>query len=80
MRNLSYLIYRFIAKMLPEAEELGPIGRFSHLFRSRICVPLFRSADRTIRVGRGAVFGNGCNIIMKDHANIGACAHISGSL
>lgn len=76
---IHYLAYRFIARMLPEAEELGPIGRWSHLFRSRMCVPLFRHADHTIRVGRGAVLGNGSNIIMKDHVNIGAYAHIPES-
>ncbi len=76
---ICYLAYRFIARWLPEGEELGPIGTYSQKLRSRLSMPLLKESGIGIGIGRGARFGNGSNLIMKDYSNIGAFAFISGS-
>ncbi|RLF96514.1 acetyltransferase [Thermococci archaeon] len=77
-RYLCYFLYYWIAKHLPKSDEFGFIGRACHRFRSAICRPLFKESAKVIGVGKGADFGNGRNIIMKDHANIGVNARIMG--
>lgn len=76
---VCYLLYRFVARQLPSADELGMVGRLCHKWRSNLCRPLFRESARIIGVDRGVNFDNGCNVVMKDHANIGSYAHIGGS-
>jgi len=76
---LSYLTYRIFAKHLPESESLGPIGRYSEKIRSIICRPLFMESAKIITISRGVDFDNGCNLIVKDHAHIGAYALIGGN-
>lgn len=76
---IYYLLYRIIAKNLPEPYELRTVGVWCHRIRSRLCRVLFRESAKVIGVGKGVDFGNGCNIIMKDHANIGCYAHIGGN-
>jgi maltose O-acetyltransferase len=72
-----YLLFRFFAIHLPD--DFGILGRMSKRLRSSVCRPLFRECARVIGIGQGADFDNGCNIIMKDHANIGPYALIHGN-
>lgn len=76
---LCYLIYRLIGVHLPDSEEFGPFGRLSQKFRRTVCRPLFKETAKVIGVGKGINFGNGSNIIMKDHANLGSYSCIEGS-
>lgn len=79
LRIICYLLYYFLVKHLPNENEFGPIGKFSQRLRSIVCRPLFRESAKVVRIGKGVDFGNGSNIILKDHANLGAYAHVSGS-
>lgn len=72
-----YLFYCLVAKHLPE--EWGPVGKISARIRRAAARPLFKESAPVVTVGRGADFGNGCNIVMKDHANIGSYALIEES-
>ncbi len=72
-----YFIYRLIAKHLPR--DFPVFGEWFYKFRSNICRPLFKESAKVIRIGQGANFDNGCNIVMKDHAHIGPYALIDGS-
>jgi maltose O-acetyltransferase len=72
-----YLLYCLLAKHLPDA--WGPFGEISRKIRRVVSRPLFKESARIVTVGRGADFGNGCNIIVKDHANIGSYALIEES-
>ena len=74
---MCYAFYRLCAKHLPD--DLGPIGAISARLRRMACRPLFRGSARVVTVGRGADFGNGCNVVMEDHANLGAYALVDGS-
>jgi len=71
-----YLIYRTVAKHLPR--DIPLFGEWFYRFRSSICRPLFKESAKVIRVGRGANFDNGCNIIMKANAHIGEYAVLAG--
>jgi acetyltransferase-like isoleucine patch superfamily enzyme len=71
-----YLLYRTVAKHLPR--DILLLGEWFYRFRSSICGPLFKESAKVIRVGRGADFDNGCNIIMKDNAHIGEYAILEG--
>ena len=71
-----YLVYRTVAKHLPR--DIPLIGEWFYKFRSSICRPLFKESAKVMRVGRGADFDDGCNIIMKDHAHIGEYAVLEG--
>jgi len=75
-KSLCYFAYRLIAKHLPR--DIPVIGEWFYRFRSSICRPLFKESARVIRVGRGADFDNGCNIIMKANAHIGEYAVLAG--
>ncbi len=77
---ICYLTYKLIAKHLPGPGEFLMLGKMCHRFRSKISKPLFRDAAEKIGVGKNADFDNGSNIIMRDHANIGPEALISGKL
>lgn len=76
-RIVCYLLYYLAARHLPE--EWGKIGEISRRIRRAVSRPLFRESAAIITIGRGADIGNGCNIIMKDHANIGCYALIEES-
>jgi len=73
---LCYAIYRLIAKHIPR--DIPVFGKTFHKFRRILCRPLFKKSVRIISVGKGVNFDNGCNIIMKDHANIGDYASLGG--
>jgi maltose O-acetyltransferase len=74
---ICYVVYRLIAKHFPG--DLPLVGRLFQGFRALVCRPLFKEAARVIAVGKGVDFDNGCNVIMKDHANIGDYALLSGN-
>ena len=69
---LFYLIYLMIGKHLPDG--LGPIGRLSKKIRRVLCRPLFLRCDGMFNIEKKVDFGNGSNIILRDHANIGPYA------
>jgi maltose O-acetyltransferase len=74
---LCYLIYRLIAKHLPD--DLGFVGRISGKLRRILCRPLFKESAKVISIGKDVDFDNGCNIIMKDHSNLGTGASLGGN-
>lgn len=67
-RTLYYLFYYFLAKHLPRSYELGLIGKWSSRVRRLVCRPLFQSTEGFFSVERGADFGGGRNIIMREYA------------
>ncbi len=71
-----YVIYRTVAKHLPRNIPL--FGEWFYRFRSSVCRPLFKESAKVIRVGRGADFDNGSNIVMKENAHIGEYAVLEG--
>lgn len=73
-----YLLYRFVAKHVPK--DLPFVGPPFHLVRRELCRPLFLEAAKIFSVGNGVDFDNGCNIIMRECANIGDFALLSGNL
>lgn len=73
---LCYLFYLTIAKHLPE--DVGIIGRISDRIRRTVCKPLIRETEGKFTIGSRVDFGNGHLLIMKDHANLGKGANISG--
>ena len=73
---VCYAVYRLLAKHVPR--EIPLLGEWFYRFRSAVCRPLFRQSARTIRVGQGAEFDNGCNVIMRECAHIGPYAVLSG--
>lgn len=73
---MCYAVYRIVAKHLPRNVPVA--GQWFHKIRSLLCRPLFKESAKIIGVGRGADFDSGCNIIMKDHANIGDYASLKG--
>lgn len=72
-----YIVYRLIAKHLPD--DLKFIGKWSSKVRRMVCRPLFMESAKVVTIGRGVDFDNGCNIIMKDHSNLGPYALIDGN-
>ncbi len=76
-KAVYYLLYRLIAKHLPE--DFGLIGKYSNNLRGILCRPLFKESAKIIRIGKGVDFDNGCTVIMKDHANIGSYTLIDGN-
>lgn len=78
IKTICYLLYYCIGKHLPKAGDYRFIGRTCHRFRRIICRPLMKKSAKVIGVEKGADFGTGEFIIMKDHANIGTNAQIMG--
>lgn len=76
---LCYLLYRLIAKYLPAGGDFKFVGKWSSRFRTIVCRPLFMDSARVVTVGKGVDFDNGCNIVVKDHGNIGDYALLEGS-
>ena len=74
---ICYLAYRLFAKHLPSNFPI--IGIWSQRLRRLVCRPLLMESAKVITIGRGVDFDNGCNLIMKDHANIGDYALIDGN-
>jgi len=76
---ISYIAYYVIAKHLPEPDQWGLIGKLSHKFRSFVCKPLFRECAKQVGVGKGVHFDTGCNLVMRERANIGAYSIIEAA-
>ena len=76
IKVMCYLLYLFIGKHLPNLGTLGHIGRFGNQFRKLVCKPLFKEAAKEFSIGQRVNFGNGRNLVMKNHANIGPDALI----
>ena len=74
---LCYCLYRLILKHLPR--DIPLVGEWFYRLRSAVCRPLFHKAGKSFRVGQGACFDNGANVIMKDHAHIGLYAELEGT-
>lgn len=51
----------------------------SYRIRRAVCRPLLREADKVFCIAQRVDFGNGRCLVMKDHANIGRDALISGN-
>lgn len=73
---LCYLFYITVAKHLPDG--LGFIGSISNRVRRVVCKPLLRATEGKFTIDSRVDFGNGHLLIMKDHANLGKGANISG--
>lgn len=78
MRLAGYLLYTFFAKHLPRSYEFGFVGEFSKKVRNVIARIMIKDAPSTIFVERGADFGSGKNLILKDCACIGENARFMG--
>lgn len=76
-KAVCYLAYRLFAQYLPD--ELRFVGRLSRRFRSVLCKQFFMESAKVISIARRVDFDNGCNIIMRDHSNLGAHAFIAGN-
>lgn len=74
---LCYLLYRYIVKHVPR--DLPLLGALFHRLRREVCRPLFLQAAEVFSVGPGVDFDNGCNVIMRDCANIGDYALLGGN-
>lgn len=78
MKTVAYILYVFFAKRLPRSYEFGFVGMVSEKIRNVVCRMMIKGAPKTIFVERGADFGSGKNIILKDHACIGENARFMG--
>lgn len=76
-KAVCYILYLFFAKHLPD--EFGPLGRASYRIRRALCRPLFKSTEGKFGISKGVDFGNGCFLVMRDHANIGKKSYLSGA-
>ena len=78
MRIPAYFLYYFFVKHLPRSYELGAIGKISNKMRNMTCRMIIRQAHPTIFVERGADFGSGKNLVLKEYACIGENARFMG--
>jgi acetyltransferase-like isoleucine patch superfamily enzyme len=76
---ICFAIYKLLAKHLPMKGDFLVIGNWSDRLRTLVCRPLFLESAKVVTIGRGVDFDNGCNIIMKDYANIGNYAVLGGN-
>ncbi len=77
-RIFCYLLYYFFAKHLPRSYELGPFGKWSSRLRRILCRPLFKNVEGFFSVERGADFGGGKNIIIREYGSLGENARVMG--
>lgn len=77
-RILCYLLYYFFAKHLPRSYELGPFGKWSSRLRRTVCRPLFQRVEGFFSVERGADFGGGKNIIIREYGSLGENLRVMG--
>ncbi len=78
-RTLCYLFYYFFAKHLPRSYELGPVGKWSSRMRRLACRPLFKNVEGFFSVERGADFGGGKNIIIREYGSLGENLRVMGA-
>ncbi len=77
-RTLCYFFYYFFAKHLPRSYELGPVGKWSNWVRRLACRPLFKNVEGFFSVERGADFGGGKNIIIREYGSLGENLRLMG--
>lgn len=77
-RILCYLLYYFFAKNLPRSYELGLIGKMSGHLRRFACRRLFQKTEGIFGVERGADFGGGKNIIIREYGCLGENLRVMG--
>jgi len=78
MRIIAYLLYYCLAKHLPRSYDFGIAGRISKKIRNILCRVVIKGAHPTIFVERGADFGGGGNLIVKEYGCIGENARFMG--
>lgn len=78
MRIIAYFLYYFFAKHLPCSYELGIIGRISKRIRNILCRVIIKDVHSTIFIERGANFGGGRNLVVKECGCIGENARFMG--
>lgn len=74
---IYYISYRILFKHLPG--DLPVFGILFQFFRRIICRPLFKEAAQIISIGQGVDFDNGCNVVLKEYANIGSYCSLGGN-
>lgn len=77
-RIFCYLFYYFLVKHLPRSYELGSLGKWSSRLRRILCRPLFKNTEGFFSVERGADFGGGRNIVMREYGSLGENVRIMG--
>ncbi len=77
-RIFCYLLYYFFTKHLPRSYELGPLGKWSSRLRRIVCRPLFQRVEGFFSVERGADFGGGKNIIIREYGSLGENLRVMG--
>lgn len=78
-RIISYFLYYFLAKHLPRSYEFGLAGKWSARMRRFCCRRLFKETTGICSVERGADFGGGRNIIMREYACLGENTRVMGT-
>lgn len=78
MTPFYLFLYYFICKGLPRSYQLGAIGKLSGKMRSSVCRRIFSGAPKYVCVERGADFGSGKNLVVKEYACIGENARFMG--
>lgn len=78
MRMLAYILYKLLAQHLPRSYEFGIVGLLSKKTRNILCRMIIKDIAPTIFVERGADFGGGKNLILKEYACIGEDARFMG--
>jgi maltose O-acetyltransferase len=78
MRIIAYLVYYLFAKHLPRSYDFGICGKISKKIRNMLGRILIKDAPKTIFIERGADFGSGRNVVVKECACIGENARFMG--
>lgn len=78
MRIPAYLLYKLVAMHMPRSYEFGIFGKISGKMRSILCRMIVSDAHPTTFVERGADFGGGKNLCLKEYACIGENARFIG--
>lgn len=79
MKIAVYLFYYLIAKHMPRSYEFGLMGKIGKKLRSAAVQILAAQAHPTVFVERGADFGSGKKLYLKEYACVGENARITGS-
>ena len=75
---LAYSLYYGFATYLPRSHDYGLLGRFSSRFRRALCKILIGKSTSVFGIEKGASFGWGNQIIMKEHSNLGENFRLEG--
>jgi maltose O-acetyltransferase len=58
---------------------MGVFGKLSSRLRRNLCRPLFLESGEHVGIGKGADFGNGCNVIVREYGSLGGYALVEGT-